>query len=872
MKLHLKRVLSVFLALLMLASVFAVPASAAEYRVAVNDASDSYKSGRYYQNYLKVPITGVNREDLLAIALSQLGYQESNYEGSYSGTVGGSLNYTEFNWSQGDWALGYGGSDYPWCASFVSWCLYQSRCTDICSNSNIGRNYNNNPSGKNIQNYIWKEYSCSAWTQVLNTAGYLRYSANRGGSYVPKSGDLIFFISSGATVSGHIGIVVYVSGSTVYTVEGNTSSGTGLETNGGGVYFKSYDLSSSYIYGYGVMPYTNNELPSVDYSGANPTAGLYMTLSYKYLYADAACTTRAQYGDGVYVDIPMYHMFEASGVTSDKTAAIVTYDGVSGYVSLNSTDRVLQISDTVSGSDSSADYKQVLLTAINSAASAYHENYTEENLYYLRNAYESGVATYNNASSTQDDYKNAAQSINDLLATAQSGVNQGGVRITGVNEKIETGDCHIFTSKLADSAVTNGWKATVSNANIAYTLNVVLEWSDAKSAWVVKSKSEGNGTSTPDITMGYGEILLACHVDSSVPESVTSFNNLYSCQPGDIVRFFGVTFTEDVHYASIASYCRIISGGASIVYGMDYTISGNGQTVGSYTADLTDGIAADNFNVLSDWFGFNNDVATGTTTNTSNGIGSITFNLGNTYTISSAKVYLGAYWDWGITSPYELYLEYSNDGVNYQKYGTSFPVIETKEGDCYGYWCELKDISGVNASYLRISANVCGSWTFLNEIQVFGEVYDGTVHLHSYSSVVTVPTCTSQGYTTHVCDCGHSYVDSYVEARHTEGEWVTEEEAGFGTEGLKCQYCSECGTLMNSEVIPAKEGVAGDINGDSVIKVADYFMLKQYIFGTLNTSALTEGYADRADYNGDGKVTAVDYMKLKKDILGGKYN
>ena len=36
---------------------------------------------------------------------------------------------------------------------------------------------------------------------------------------------------------------------------------------------------------------------------------------------------------------------------------------------------------------------------------------------------------------------------------------------------------------------------------------------------------------------------------------------------------------------------------------------------------------------------------------------------------------------------------------------------------------------------------------------------------HSYESVVTAPTCTEQGYTTHTCTaCGHSYVDSYVDA------------------------------------------------------------------------------------------------------------
>ena len=37
-------------------------------------------------------------------------------------------------------------------------------------------------------------------------------------------------------------------------------------------------------------------------------------------------------------------------------------------------------------------------------------------------------------------------------------------------------------------------------------------------------------------------------------------------------------------------------------------------------------------------------------------------------------------------------------------------------------------------------------------------------HVHSYTDTVTPPTCTEQGYTTHTCECGDSYTDSYVPA------------------------------------------------------------------------------------------------------------
>ena len=119
-----------------------------------------------------------------------------------------------------------------------------------------------------------------------------------GGSYVPKSGDLIFFGDS-ATKSSHVGLVVYCEGSTVYTVEGNTSQAAGLNTNGGGVYFKSYALSNTRIRGYGVLPYkTNANAIKPDYSCKTFTTGLYVNTNYQnagvqiQTYRDAACSSK----------------------------------------------------------------------------------------------------------------------------------------------------------------------------------------------------------------------------------------------------------------------------------------------------------------------------------------------------------------------------------------------------------------------------------------------------------------------------------------------------------------------------------------------------------------------------------------------------
>ncbi len=38
-------------------------------------------------------------------------------------------------------------------------------------------------------------------------------------------------------------------------------------------------------------------------------------------------------------------------------------------------------------------------------------------------------------------------------------------------------------------------------------------------------------------------------------------------------------------------------------------------------------------------------------------------------------------------------------------------------------------------------------------------------HTHSYTSIVTAPTCTEKGYTTYTCTCGDSYTDNEIDAK-----------------------------------------------------------------------------------------------------------
>ena len=64
---------------------------------------------------------------------------------------------------------------------------------------------------------------------------------------------------------------------------------------------------------------------------------------------------------------------------------------------------------------------------------------------------------------------------------------------------------------------------------------------------------------------------------------------------------------------------------------------------------------------------------------------------------------------------------------------------------------------------------------------------------HSYSSIVTAPTCTERGYTSYTCGCGDGYISDYVDASgHNFGDWETIKEATTTEEGLQERTC-QCG-------------------------------------------------------------------------------
>jgi len=128
----------------------------------------THVSAAYENTYTN---TGNMRDDIIGVALTQVGYDE------------GYNNYTKY----GVW---YGLPNSPWCGMFVSWCANQAgiptsvlKRTGIANPSNFGLSYRS------------------------------------GSGYTPQKGDLFF--KKGFT---HVGLVYYADGDYFYTVEGNTST------------------------------------------------------------------------------------------------------------------------------------------------------------------------------------------------------------------------------------------------------------------------------------------------------------------------------------------------------------------------------------------------------------------------------------------------------------------------------------------------------------------------------------------------------------------------------------------------------------------------------------------------------------------------
>lgn len=165
--------------------------------------------------------------DIVAIALAEVGYHEKATNASLDDKTAnsGGNNWTKY--ARDLAAAGYYNGNkngYAWCDCFVDWCFFKAYGA---------------VEGQRIQCQTGPlGAGCVYSAQYYQQKG--RYDKN------PKVGDQAFFQTGGQI--GHTGIVVEVTGSSIVTVEGNSSDQVRKNT---------YLRSNGYIAGYGHPLYSD---------------------------------------------------------------------------------------------------------------------------------------------------------------------------------------------------------------------------------------------------------------------------------------------------------------------------------------------------------------------------------------------------------------------------------------------------------------------------------------------------------------------------------------------------------------------------------------------------------------------------------------
>lgn len=183
-------------------------------------------------------------EKVIEIAKDEIGYLEkaSNSQLDNKTANTGKNNYTKYARDLDRIVGFYNGkkNGFAWCSVFVNWCFVQAY--GVADAKRLLCLPNNSLAA-----------GCKYAMNYFKAKGQLKSS--------PKPGDQIFFKNSVGTIC-HTGLVYAVDSTYVYTIEGNTSTTSGVVANGGGVCAKKYKLNYNRIAGYGRPNYDDSPVAS----------------------------------------------------------------------------------------------------------------------------------------------------------------------------------------------------------------------------------------------------------------------------------------------------------------------------------------------------------------------------------------------------------------------------------------------------------------------------------------------------------------------------------------------------------------------------------------------------------------------------------
>ena len=141
--------------------------------------------------------------------------------------------------------------------------------------------------------------------------------------------------------------------------------------------------------------------------------------------------------------------------------------------------------------------------------------------------------------------------------------------------------------------------------------------------------------------------------------------------------------------------------------------------------------------------------------------------------------------------------------------------------------------------------------------------YNYVSHTHSYKDVVTAPTCTEKGYTTHTCSCGDSYVDTYVDALGHAWDSGTVTKQPTATEtGIRTYACTRC-SATKTETIPATGSVDVTQMFTDVTKNWAYPGIQYCV-----THGIMGGMGD-GTFAPTGTTTRAQIVQIRYNLAGG---
>lgn len=275
---------------------------------------------------------------VIAVAMEEVGYleKETNSQLDSDTANAGDANYTKFARDLDNLGF-YNGrkNGYAWCDVFVDWCFV----TAYGMAAALALTFQPTKAANN----------CGAGCKYSR-----QYYQNNGRLFdTPQPGDQIFFYSSDKTTISHTGLVYAVDKTYVYTVEGNTSSASGVVANGGAVNKKKYRLNYDRLAGYGRpaydVEYKADSTPATKYTLGSRT----LKVTSPYMKGDDVTELQTRLNalgfDCGTVD-GEYGKNTEQGVRAFQTAAKIEVDGKFGAESFAALNAYKGSEDSTTGS------------------------------------------------------------------------------------------------------------------------------------------------------------------------------------------------------------------------------------------------------------------------------------------------------------------------------------------------------------------------------------------------------------------------------------------------------------------------------------------------------------------------------------------